>query len=659
MIYQPHIDGLRAVAVLSVILFHLDLKEFQGGYVGVDVFFVISGFLITSIISKELQQTGRFRFANFYVRRARRLLPALFAVLSVCSVVALFLYSSQRLYEYGVALIYSVFSAANFLFWLESGYFDTGADSKLLLHMWSLSVEEQFYLFWPLGLCLTYKFLSPKLIFVLGVAGFLLSLLANIILTNVEVDILVNQSEMMFYLMPFRVYEFLIGAFGVWLFNKVSSNHFLQEFLFLLGAGFIFWAMTQFTPSLAFPYYVALLPCVGTLCIILAKGSVLCKVLLENRVMVFIGLISYTLYLVHWPTIVFFKYFRLTELSFYDVVIVLLITAIVTLLIHYIVEKPLRRPNANTLVDSRRYFKNSPNRNFLFSCLGASLVLATVGSVFASTSGLYAHKHELISQEALQAGKSKRYDLIRKGCHFADLDSSKCDRGRALQVLIIGNSHEPDGYNIFHNMFGNDPSVNIIRFGGTNYCDVIEKDSGELFSPIKKRDCSARVEKLNDLDFIQSIDVVVYSSNRPFMPNKLSTWKILRHISLHNSSVKLLVLGTYFNTERYCAEIANRFNDISQCINLDYVSYIGNNELEKIYNIEVVNASNFVYLDKFAALCTNNELESCPTSANGEPMFYDQHHLSMGFAEFIGSRFLQVYKTELEEAGFSVDSTPK
>ena len=142
MHYQPHIDGLRAVAVLSVIFFHLDINVVKGGYVGVDVFFVISGFLISSIIVRELSSTGSFNFFNFYVRRARRLLPALFTTLALSFVFAAVVFSSVQLTEFGSELIYSTFSLANFYHWWNSGYFDTAADSKLLLHMWSLSVEE-------------------------------------------------------------------------------------------------------------------------------------------------------------------------------------------------------------------------------------------------------------------------------------------------------------------------------------------------------------------------------------------------------------------------------------------------------------------------------------------------------------------------------------
>ena len=147
--YQRHVDGLRAVAVLAVILYHFSHRWFRGGYVGVDVFFVISGYLITRLILDEAYQTGRFDFRRFYVRRMRRLLPALFATLGISLALAIALFSPEQFQRFGRSLVAATLSCSNILFWTESGYFDVDAHMKPLLHTWSLGVEEQFYLFWP------------------------------------------------------------------------------------------------------------------------------------------------------------------------------------------------------------------------------------------------------------------------------------------------------------------------------------------------------------------------------------------------------------------------------------------------------------------------------------------------------------------------------
>ena len=155
--YRPEVDGLRALAVLAVVFFHVDLPWFRGGFVGVDVFFVISGYLITRLILGELE-AGRFSFARFYGRRARRLFPAMFATLAATFVASVFVLSPTHLEELALSLVHTLFSISNVLFWTLSGYFDTGAGAKPLLHTWSLGVEEQFYLVWPAAVFLAYRF---------------------------------------------------------------------------------------------------------------------------------------------------------------------------------------------------------------------------------------------------------------------------------------------------------------------------------------------------------------------------------------------------------------------------------------------------------------------------------------------------------------------
>lgn len=660
MKYFPHIDGLRAVAVISVVLFHLDLRNFKGGFVGVDIFFVISGFLITSIIVKEIEETGEFSFKKFYIRRARRLLPSLFTVLTACIVVALLFYSSERLYEFGVELLFSAISAVNIHFWLDSGYFSTRADSKLLLHIWSLCVEEQFYLIWPLTIVVAYKFLRREFFILFCALAFFASLVLNIVLSKVGVGLIENQSSMPFYLMPFRIYEFLVGVFAVWAYRKIVINTFTREGFFWAGAIAIVLSIICYDSSMLFPYYTALLPCIGALLVILSGGSRSGKFLLENKAMIFVGIISYTLYLVHWPVIVFFKNYLLVELGNIEKGTALVVIVLITLFIFYYVEKPLRSSKNKYLVSNSKQLRIDSDRIFLLSILAVSIIILLSGYALISTSGLSGYKDELISRDVINEGKVRRYDLIRKGCSLSNFDSKVCRSKRETQVLILGNSHEPDGYNIFHRMFGRDESVNLIRFGGTNDCDLNSRWDLMIFRKTSKRKtCSERIATLMAPDFINSLDIVVYSSNRPFMPNKLKSWEILRDISRANTSVDILVLGTYFNTRRYCVEIANRFNSLEQCKHPEFVSYVGNKELEKIYNPEIVKASKFIYLDKFSALCTTGDLDSCPVSGNGEPMFYDQHHLSMGFSKFIGERFLKTYKNELKDAGFSVGTVAK
>ena len=210
MKYRAEIDGLRALAVLPVILFHAGFEWFSGGFVGVDVFFVISGYLITTIIISEMAE-GKFSIINFYERRARRILPALFFVMLACLPFAWLWLAPSDLRDFGQSLVAVSTFSSNILFWWESGYFDTAAELKPLLHTWSLAVEEQFYILFPLFLMLTWR-LGIKTILILLSIVFLISLGVAVWGTQYATHPKIISGA--FFLLPTRGWELLIGVFA-------------------------------------------------------------------------------------------------------------------------------------------------------------------------------------------------------------------------------------------------------------------------------------------------------------------------------------------------------------------------------------------------------------------------------------------------------------
>lgn len=307
--YRHDIDGLRALAVTAVLLFHLGLSWAPGGYVGVDIFFVISGFLITGLIKKEIDATGRLDFRAFYMRRIRRLLPALVVVLTVTAAIAAVVLSPSHLSRFGAALAAALASVSNIFFWTEADYFDVSANVKPLLHTWSLSVEEQFYLFWPILLLFIFKrrqlWSVPVFIGLIGA----LSLGANLLFgTGVEGEWNENGRSTIFYLLPFRVFEFVIGALLVWAVGWRLPERWQSEILFCGGIVLMLYAVLTFDQDMLFPSYNALVPCVGAALTIYAGSTARSARVLANPLMVGLGLISYSLYLVHWPLIVFWQY---------------------------------------------------------------------------------------------------------------------------------------------------------------------------------------------------------------------------------------------------------------------------------------------------------------------------------------------------------------
>ena len=336
--YRPEVDGLRAVAVLVVLLFHAGAPGFSGGFVGVDVFFVISGYLITRLILGELDG-GRFRFSRFYGRRARRLFPAMFATLAATFVASVFVLSPSHLEELSLSLVHTLFSLSNVLFWRLSGYFDIGSEAKPLLHTWSLGVEEQFYLVWPISIFLAYRWRKRKGVLVLVSLVFVASLAAAEVAAG-------RSPDAAFYLTPFRMCELALGGLCLWLERSAAARAGGREALTLLGLALIGFAVVTFLPGHRFPGLAAMVPCAGAALVIVAGRGRIAGALLANRLAVGIGLISYSLYLVHWPLLVLYRYGRGGETTPRERAILVAASILAATAMYLFVEQPFRRRRA-------------------------------------------------------------------------------------------------------------------------------------------------------------------------------------------------------------------------------------------------------------------------------------------------------------------------
>ncbi len=291
--YRTDIDGLRAFAVLSVMFYHAFPKGVTGGYVGVDVFFVISGFLISKILFIELAE-HRFSFATFYGRRIRRIFPALAVCLAAVLAYGFVSLMPSELAQLGKHVFFGASFLSNMVLWSESGYFDSAASSKPLLHLWSLGIEEQFYILWPALLWIAFKIKAA-----MG------RLLAALFITSFAVNIALSVTSISddFYLPISRFWELLAGAWLAWRSEIVLTPN-VRSWISVAGLAALMTPVTLFTPEMRFPGWLALLPVAGTVAILLAGPEAMVnRIVLSNRVVVFVGLISYPLYLWHWPLI--------------------------------------------------------------------------------------------------------------------------------------------------------------------------------------------------------------------------------------------------------------------------------------------------------------------------------------------------------------------
>lgn len=311
MNYRREIDGLRAVAMLPVIFFHAGFGLFSGGFVGVDVFFVISGYLITSILLGE-QQTGKFSIVGFYERRARRILPALFLVMLASLPFAWIWMLPDYFENFGQSLVATVFFGNNVLLWLTSGYFALESEFKPMIHTWSLGVEEQYYVFFPLLVMALWSRTKHHLTVVIA-------LLAAASFIWAEYAIL-KAPDAAFYLLPSRAWELLLGSLSAIYLARDSEDAgrigrpLLEQCLGLLGLALILLAVFGFDKHTPFPGRYALVPTLGTVLIVLfAKEHTIAAKILGHRILVFTGLISYSAYLWHQPLFAFARLRSLTE----------------------------------------------------------------------------------------------------------------------------------------------------------------------------------------------------------------------------------------------------------------------------------------------------------------------------------------------------------
>lgn len=335
--YRPDIDGLRAVAVLAVLAFHLNLGPFDGGFVGVDVFFVISGYLIGLIILTEAE-SGYFSILQFYDRRIRRILPALFVMLAVTSVVCAWVLLPGPLKTYSQSLIACVLSAANLFFDATTNYFGDPAGTQPLIHTWSLGVEEQFYIFFPLLVMLAHRFFRAHLKLVCLAVAFASFGLGWWLLRS--------DPTAAFYLPTARAWELMIGvllAAGV---IAPTERRMWREAIGLAGILMIAVAVFTFDKTTPFPGFAALIPCIGAAAVIHsgAKGDTWVARALSMKPAVFIGLISYSLYLWHWPLIPILNRHLLSTFAdhTYGKVALLLGAIVVATLSWRFVERPFR-----------------------------------------------------------------------------------------------------------------------------------------------------------------------------------------------------------------------------------------------------------------------------------------------------------------------------
>jgi peptidoglycan/LPS O-acetylase OafA/YrhL len=333
--HRRDIDGLRGLAVLAVVLFHARFSLFQGGFVGVDVFFVISGYLITSIISKDLEDRS-FTLAQFYERRVRRILPALIVTVVATWILAYWQYMPPEFKDYSASVASTSVFGSNILFWWQGGYFEGPTEIKPLLNLWSLAVEEQFYLFFPLTMLFLSRFRPSHRQFAI----------ASVLLFSFTLSVArtAEDPEGAFYLTSTRAWELMIGALLAIDGWRVVPKRVVAELEAIAGLGMLAWAFWGFSSRTHFPGVSAAVPCLGAALLIHSgmNHHTWVRRALVFRPLVFIGLISYSLYLFHWPLLAFARYYWIALLPVHITVGVIILAIAAAAFSWRYIEQPFR-----------------------------------------------------------------------------------------------------------------------------------------------------------------------------------------------------------------------------------------------------------------------------------------------------------------------------
>lgn len=453
--HRDDIDGLRAFAILPVILFHAGFTFFSGGYFGVDVFFTISGYLITLILLREIEN-GTFSYAAFLKRRIRRLMPMAILIYLFVLIVFMFIYPTVHFQKVAATTITSLVFLSNFYFWRAGGaYFGDTLEINPLLHTWSLSVEEQFYLIFPFLLIVLFWFtrFAAKHIFRLTL-GFHTSIAQSEFIVAIRMFLLTlgivfslvvavyygptRDSFAAYYLLPPRMYELGIGALGAF-FVYYWPNHPLRETKFLQEIGFvlILVPVLVFDEDTLFPSYKALFPCMGALFVMLStRRTGWAASILQSKVAVFLGLISYSLYLWHWPLIVMKNWFTDNESNVVINMLVLLLSVLLSAITYKLVETPFRNKAA------------IPDKPLLISAGASFALVGLLGSVlyFQGNSAIVDPDLELdgVYQRAVAAAPNRAecFEKVRLTGEFQSCSLPGNATGEsAKNIFVWGDSH--------------------------------------------------------------------------------------------------------------------------------------------------------------------------------------------------------------------------
>jgi len=665
--YRADIDGFRSLAVMLVILYHFDIGALHGGFIGVDVFFVLSGYLISSIVFEQLN-TGAFTFGGFYFRRIRRLFPVYFLVMACTCVVAFLIMLPIDFREFGKSLFASTFYLSNVLFYSGTGYFDTASHLKPLLHTWSLSVEEQFYLVFPLLAWLLSR-RSKTTIYLCFAALTALSFALAIFYIKLD-------ESAVFFLYPFRAWEMFLGTLIAITPIAVFKSALSRQLGASVGILCILLPTFLYDSTTLFPGLAALAPCIGSVLIIESarSGSTWVSSIFKQSLFVAIGKISYSLYLWHWPIFVLYSYSKPHGIDGVDATLMLALTFAFSIAGYFLVEKPFR--NGNVVF----YRKTLPVYG---TTALLSFVLAGFGFITYKSNGIESRLDPKVAQFAHSAT-----DFLKDTSHCEDEGNntlpefSYCRYGdpfnKNTYTLIWGDSHAGAMMPAFKRaVAGKNIDALQIWSVGCPALIGIEKDES-VSSTIEDQKCGEQNRKVKKFieqnhDKITSITLIgrwAYYLNGggvghdadntvrisiPEQPALNTEYAFITAFEntvewLNNLNIQVFVLQqppeiSYYEGRALAIELTTGKKSLEEIIN----SY-ANETLEGVRQrqgklntlmYKKQNEGHITILDTHKYFCDEN---GCNIFVDGQPSYADNNHLSGAGAERISTVFSPLFQ---------------
>ena len=652
--YRPDIDGLRAIAVLSVVLFHGFPQLFSGGFIGVDVFFVLSGYLISRIIFEQLNH-GTFNFFDFYARRIKRIFPALLIVLVATYVFGWFVLLADEYGQLGQQIAAGAAFVSNFVLWSEAGYFDNSAHTKPLLHLWSLGIEEQFYIVWPLLLWGASKLRVS--LFVLTV--FLAALSFYLNLTGIKSDAVAT-----FYSPQTRVWELLLGSCLAWCavykkegladlamwFGKLGARNStavdqahlrtrVANVLSSIGFILLIYGLIRINRDLQFPGKWALIPVLGTVCIVAAGPLAwLNTKILSNKVLVWFGLISYPLYLWHWPLLSFAWIVEAAPPNIATRMGLILLSIALAWLTYRLIEHPIRFGKHGGLKVS--------------VLVALMLMLGGVGLGTFVERGFPSRKNVQLA-DALYTSEAHQIEANLVASYRNYLGGEPSQSTKPV-VLIIGDSYNPNwsvGLSTVIDIKQYD--IVSVSYLGCKVSVAAEKFIAIASEPKFERYCKPFELWMNDPSVIRRLAAVLLVSYRPFEYDvNQFRFNVIRELKKKNSHFDFFVFGNYFqlDSEKYssCEKLMYRTGRRAEvCMELaEYPKKQTRKESLPFYPHDL----KFAYVDLIGLTC-HEDKTGCPTQAQGVPFISDSHHLNATFIAKLMRDLQTTQSAKLEDLG--------